>query len=135
MIPLNVICPHCKHSLMDEKHQVDGHPSVGLIADSNGRKGWVRLSALYGSYKVETEYPIPQETVVGFFCPFCEAELKSTRTCEQCGAPMAPMWLARGGVVEICTRRGCKKHLIEFEKIETALSEFYNTYSVFFKGR
>jgi len=135
MIPLKVICPHCKKSLMDEKHKIDGHPSVGIVTECNGKRGWVRLSAIYGSYEVETEHPISQGTVVRFFCPFCAAELKSTRTCEQCGAPMAPMRLVGGGIAEICTRRGCKKHLVEFENIETALKEFYNTYSVFFKGR
>jgi hypothetical protein len=39
--------------------------------------------------------------------------------------------LVQGGKVQICSRRGCKKHLIEFSDLSQEISTLYNTYEVF----
>jgi predicted RNA-binding Zn-ribbon protein involved in translation (DUF1610 family) len=79
----------------------------------NGRQGWIRLSCLYGSYNVSTEFEIPEGTVVNFICPHCSSEIQSTLDCSDCGAPMIPMLVNGGGTVQICSRRGCKNHMLD----------------------
>jgi hypothetical protein len=135
VIKVEVSCPHCKRSLMDAQHPIDGHPSIGLSIDVDGRRQWLRLSSLYGSYSIECESEIPPGKVCTFICPQCEADLTVTRQCADCQAPMVGMSFVQGGVVEICSRRGCKKHLVEFEDIETGLRAFYDAYPLFFRGR
>jgi NADH-quinone oxidoreductase subunit E len=132
-IQVNVKCPQCGKSLMDHEYKIDGHPSVKVTVEFKGKRGWVRLSSLYGSYNVAEEFPVPMGSVVRFFCPVCGSELKGTRICEQCNAPMIPLRFTEGGLVQICSRRGCKKHLIEFEDLEAELRTFYDRYSTFFR--
>jgi len=71
------------------------------------------LSSLYGSYNVESEYEIPPDTIVQMFCPHCHAEFIGGAKCGECGAPMVPMIIRGGGVVQICSRRGCKGHILD----------------------
>jgi methionyl-tRNA synthetase len=116
---------------MEEKHKIDGHPSLKVLIEYEKKKGFLRLSSLYGSYNIETEVFVPQKKIAQFFCPHCQKELKSTRICEFCQAPMVAMNFESGGIIQICSRRGCKKHLIEFDKLESELSAFYNKYGPF----
>ena len=112
---LTVSCSRCNHSLMDPDHLIDGSPSIRVTASSEGEHGWLRLSALYGSFTVESEYGIRTDTVVDFFCPHCHAELKSASRCPLCGAPMVSMIVRAGGIVQICSRRGCKGHMLDLD--------------------
>ncbi|PIP13787.1 MAG: hypothetical protein COT45_04095 [bacterium (Candidatus Stahlbacteria) CG08_land_8_20_14_0_20_40_26] len=134
MIQLNIKCPHCGKSLMDEEHTIDDHPSVNVIIEFKKKRGWLRLSSLYGSYNTESEFPIPKEEIVRFFCPYCNSNLRVSRDCERCGAPMVAMKIVGGAIVEICSRYGCKKHLIAFENLERELSAFYDAFSYSFRG-
>lgn len=116
---------------MDSERQIDNKDSIKVRIEFADKQGFLWLSSLYGSYNIESEHDIPVGTLTRFFCPLCGAELKSTRTCEECRAPMVAMNFSEGGVVQICSRRGCKKHLIEFEDLEAELRAFYNRYSPF----
>ncbi|MBI4669020.1 MAG: hypothetical protein HY747_07515 [Elusimicrobia bacterium] len=133
MIQVDLKCPHCGHSLMDEQNRIDDHPSVRVTAKFGNKKGDLRLSSLYGSYKIDISVPCPKGKVAQLFCPHCRLELKTTRICEICRAPMAAFGFKEGGTIQVCSRRGCKKHLIEFEDPEAELRLFYNKYSTFFK--
>ncbi len=113
IFPVEVSCPRCNLSLMDPDHPVDGYPSIRVTLSFGSEHGWLRLSCLYGSYTVESEYKIPQDTLVNFFCPHCHAELNGTSSCPECGARMIPLIVRRGGVVQICSRRGCKGHMLD----------------------
>jgi NADH-quinone oxidoreductase subunit E len=110
---LTVGCSRCNHSLMDPDHPIDGSPSIRVTASSEREHGWLRLSALYGSFTVESEYGIRTDAVVDFFCPHCHAELKSASACPLCRAPMVSMIVRAGGIVQICSRRGCKGHMLD----------------------
>jgi NADH:ubiquinone oxidoreductase subunit E len=110
---LTVNCPRCNHSLMEPAHPIDGSPSIRVTASSERGHGWLRLSALYGSYTVESEHGIRTDTVVDFFCPHCHAALKGAATCPLCRAPMVSMIVRPGGIVQICSRRGCKGHMLD----------------------
>ena len=111
----DVSCPRCNHSLMDPSHRIDGAPSIRVTASAEGEHGWIRLSALYGSFTVESEFGIRTDTVVDFFCPHCHAELKSPSKCPLCRAPMVTMIVRSGGILQICSRRGCKGHMLDLE--------------------
>jgi NADH-quinone oxidoreductase subunit E len=113
IFPLNVNCPHCNHSLKDETFSIDGQPSIRINISSDHNQGWLRLSCLYGSYNFACEFNIPIGSVVSFICPHCGLEFNSTLECSKCAAPMAPMPIDGGGIVQICSRRGCKNHLLD----------------------
>ncbi len=117
VFPMEVNCPRCNHSLMDTDHLVDGHPSIRVTVSFGKMHGWLCLSSLYGSYNVTSEYPIPENTVAYFFCPHCHGELLGASDCPECGEPMVRMIVRGGGVVQICSRRGCKGHTLDVDGV------------------
>jgi len=112
IFPVSVSCPHCNHSLMDERHPVDDHPSVRVTFSFGRKHGRLNMSCLYGSYNVYMQHEIPADSIVNFFCTHCHAELRSFINCPECGTYMVPMIVRGGGTVQICPRRGCKGHLL-----------------------
>lgn len=116
---------------MDSEHKIEGYPSIKVTIVYENKCGWLRLSSLYGSAVIESEYPIPEQTLTRFFCPNCGTELIGNRVCDVCNAPMVPFKFTEGGIMEVCARRGCKKHLAEFENLEADLKAFYDAYSHF----
>ena len=112
---LTVSCSRCNHTLMDPNHPIDGSPSIRVTVSFERKHGWLRLSSLYGSFVVESEYPIRTDALVDVFCPHCHAELKGASSCPLCGAPMVSMIVRAGGMVQICSRRGCKGHMLDLE--------------------
>ena len=113
IFPIEVSCPHCNHSFKDETFAIDGYPSLKINVAMDHERGWIRLSCLYGSYSASTEFEIPEGKVVNFICPHCNSEIHSTSDCSGCGAPMIPMLVDGGGIVRICSRRGCKNHMLD----------------------
>jgi NADH-quinone oxidoreductase subunit E len=113
IFPVSVQCPRCGRSLMDQFHPVDGHPSIRLRVSSNGQNGWVSLSQLYGSFNSSTDYQIPEGGLTHFRCPHCENELAGPVHCSECDAPMVPLGVEGGGVLQICCRRGCQEHMLD----------------------
>jgi NADH-quinone oxidoreductase subunit E len=113
IFPIEVACPRCNHSLMDDSVAIDGRSSIRLTASFASKHGWLRLSSLYGSYNIMAEHSIPQGTVVSLLCPHCHAELTGFPECPMCGSPMVAMLVGRGGMVRICSRRGCKNHMLD----------------------
>lgn len=129
-LALRIKCPLCQKSLMDHQHRLDDEPSVSVDISLKGRRGWLKLSSVYGSYAIESEFEIPANSVARFFCRKCQGELKSTVVCSTCLAPMVPLMLEEGGRVFICSRRGCPKHFLEFEEADNALARFYEAYNL-----
>ena len=113
VFPVAAVCSDCGSSLMDETFLLDGHPSIRLNLVSNGRRSWVRLSCLYGSHSVATEFDVPVGEIVAFVCPHCRSAMKSTVDCLECEAPMAAMNINGNGVVRVCLRRGCRGHMLD----------------------
>ena len=113
IFPIEVSCARCNHSLMDPEHQIDGHPSIRATVSFGQKHGWMCISSLWGSYNVTSKHEIPYETIVNFFCPHCHAELIGGASCSECNAPMVPMVIRGGGVVQLCSRRGCKNHILD----------------------
>lgn len=113
IFPVEVSCPRCNHALMDQGYSIDGYPSIRVTVSFGRKHGWLRLSSLYGSYNVFAEYEIPIDTLVHFFCPHCHAELQTSAACPICGASMVAMIVRGGGTVQICSRRGCRHHMLD----------------------
>ena len=113
IFPVNVSCPHCNHSLEDETFAIDGYPSIRVTISSGHKQGWLRLSCLYGSYNFVSEFDLSTGSVVTFLCPHCGVEFPSTLDCSVCYAPMVPMLVDGGGIVQICSRRGCENHMLD----------------------
>ncbi|MFH1011854.1 MAG: NAD(P)H-dependent oxidoreductase subunit E [bacterium] len=113
IFPVEVSCSHCNHSLMDPDRPIDGFPSIRITQSFGQQHGWMRLSSLYGSYNIETEYEIPYDVVLHLFCPHCHAELIGATDCPECGIQMVPMIVRGGGTVQVCPRRGCKGHILD----------------------
>jgi len=113
IFPIDVSCPHCNHRLKDETFAIDDCPSIRVTISFDHKQGWLRLSCLYGSYNFVSEFDVPAGRVVNFLCPHCYVEFRSTMDCSMCGAPMVPMLIHGGGVLQICSRRGCKNHMLD----------------------
>lgn len=113
IFPIDVSCPRCNHSLMDKTFTIDGSPSIRLTASSEGKCGWLRFSSLYGNYRCFSEHDVPADTVARFFCPHCHLDLVGPWDCPMCGAPMAPMIVRGGGMLQLCMRHGCKGHMLD----------------------
>ena len=116
IFPLTVNCSRCNHSLMDPDHLIDGYPSIKVTISYEQEHGWVRLSSLYGSYTIETGDEIPMDSIVHFFCPHCHTELIGASNCAVCNASLVPMIVQGGGIVQLCSRRGCKSHMLDLEE-------------------
>ena len=115
VFPVEVGCARCNHTLMNSNFLVDGSPSIKVTVSFGHTHGWLLLSSIYGSYNIESEHDIPVETAVDFFCPHCNASLNSVSRCGDCGASMVPMIVRGGGVLQICSRRGCKSHRLDLD--------------------
>ncbi|OQB55250.1 MAG: NADP-reducing hydrogenase subunit HndA [Deltaproteobacteria bacterium ADurb.Bin151] len=114
--PLPASCPVCKQSLLDPDYPLDGYPSVHLHVSSNGTKGGLRLSSLYGSGASVLEHPLPADSLSRFYCPHCTSELPSFSNCSECGSPMATLQVREACAWEVCTRQGCEGHLLNLNQ-------------------
>jgi len=113
IFPVEVSCARCNHSLMDSRREIDDHPAIRITVSFENKHGWFLLSSLYGSHKIASEHEIPPGTILNMFCPHCHAELIGGAKCGECEAPMVPMILRGGGVIQICARRGCNGHILD----------------------
>ena len=111
--PVDVSCAKCNHNLMNPEHLIDGYPSVHLTISFGRKHGWLRLSSLYGSSSIEIEHDRPKDTIANFFCPHCHAELTTSSNCRECAAPMVPMIVKGGGMLQVCSRKGCPGHILD----------------------
>ena len=130
LISLKLKCPVCGESLMDDSHLVDNEASILLDVEMAGKKGEIRLSSVYGSYNYVTDIEMPKGEVAKFSCPHCKNQIISDAECLSCGANMVPFYLDMGGKVTICSRSGCKNHVVEFEDLSVALKKLYQEYEL-----
>jgi len=131
VIQVNTTCPACGQSLMDAAHPLEGAPAIHARAVIDGKQVDLRLCSILGNNAIDCEEEIPHGLVVIFRCPHCDEPLTGTRLCELCSSPMAHLRMREGGGIQICCRRGCRKHVIEFENPETEVSEFYRNNPIF----
>ncbi len=127
-VSFSVKCPVCGVSLMDPEHTVDNSPGIKLNIRSYENRGNIYLSSIYGSYNYICDFTPARDEQAEFSCPACKSVLISEKKCSICKAPMVPLYLDIGGVVEFCSRAGCKNHFVEFDDLAQALNKFYQDY-------
>jgi ssDNA-binding Zn-finger/Zn-ribbon topoisomerase 1 len=127
-LSLSVKCPNCGDTFMDDKHLVDNESSIRLMIRIGDQQGIIYLSSIYGSYNYISDIPINDNEIARFICPSCQKEITSDVECLTCGANMIPFYLDMGGKVSICSRAGCKNHLVEFGDLNIALKKLYQEY-------
>ncbi len=123
IFPINVSCFHCGQSLMDTEYLLDDHASINVMIINNEEKNRMWLSGLYGNYAVRCKQDIPINKTVDFFCPHCQKELTYSVPCTLCGARMALMKVQGGGTLQICSRRGCKNHMLDLNREHSIVLE------------
>lgn len=128
LISINVKCPRCNNSLMDANTPLCGKPSILLNLTVGGRSGYVHLCSLYGSYDHHSNLEVNNGEVAEFSCPHCNAVLNIRETCDRCAAPLVMFFVDVGGRVNICSRKGCPEHHVEFEDIGETMRKFYEAY-------
>ncbi len=126
MLLLEACCPNC-NALLTEGRRVH---LDGYLRDAN-QDGAISLSAIFGEYAVETDLKIPAGAVVEFRCPICDRSLMLQTPCRLCGAPMASLNLKNGGVLEFCSRAGCRGHALggfgDVDEMMSLLNSMLNT--------
>lgn len=127
-ISLNVKCPHCGKTFMDQENQLLERPSIKLNIETDSGRGTIRLCSIYGCYEHSCDFDLKDKEIARFFCPNCNKELTSKDLCEICEAPMVPLTLQLGGKVFICSRSGCENHFVAFEDLATEVRKFYHEY-------
>ena len=120
IFPIEVSCPRCRESFKDEMFMLDGYPCLKINAVTDRRLSWVRLSCLYGSTSVATEFEMSEGTIADFVCPHCNARIRGVSDCSHCEAPMIRLPVAGGATIEICSRRGCKHHLLDLSSSQAS---------------
>ncbi len=113
IMSLHALCPHCNRNLMNSAIQLDGHPVVEVTVSFGRKHGWLRMSSVWGDHRIQSEFEIPEDALVNFFCPMCHAELRSPRLCPRCDAPTIPLLNKLGGIIRICSRVGCHEHMLD----------------------
>ncbi|HPD65816.1 MAG TPA: hypothetical protein P5050_11085 [Bacteroidia bacterium] len=127
-ITFDVNCPECGKSLMDAYNLLMDKPSIRLTIETAKGKGTIRLCSIYDCYAHTSDIEIEGGEIVNFFCPFCHENLNTEIKCELCEAPMVSFKLEMGGKVNICSRKGCKNHNVNFVDLSAALEVFYNKF-------
>lgn len=123
-LKLQLSCPNCKQSLMTPERQIDGLDAVQITAKVLDSTGDIFLSQVYGSYNKEfADVKDVEGSVIEGLCPHCNALFPIHQMCE-CGAPLFSLSLQGGGLINICSRNGCKRHSLEFENADDAFELF-----------
>ncbi len=129
-ISLNLKCPHCDASLMDQSHQINGKPSVKINIETDRERGVLWLCSVYSCMSHENNIELNEGELVRFFCPECNKSLMREIPCKICNAPMVGFNIKAGGKVNICSRKGCENHYVVFENLDAEISKFYQTYGI-----
>ena len=101
-LQVNLRCPYCKQSLMCDDQIIDGYPSIKVVIQNSNTRRMLYLSSIYGSYNIISEFNIPMDEILLFFCPDCQSSLLIKDLCDKCSAPMTFFELLQGGKVQIC---------------------------------
>ena len=129
-VNLNVKCTKCGKSLMDHKQLSLGNPSILLNIKFNDVSGQIRLCSVYGCYEHNANVKIPQDKIVDFYCPHCDALLNTDVKCKTCEASIVKFNMEIGGIVSICSRMGCTNHYVMFENLHDVIRKFHNEYGI-----
>jgi ssDNA-binding Zn-finger/Zn-ribbon topoisomerase 1 len=127
-VSLTLKCPHCDKSLMEAEVQFNNLPSIKINIETEHDRGVLWLSSIYGSNEKKLSIDIDDSEIVDMFCPACNKELAIAEICQECSAPLVSFVIKAGGIVRVCSRKGCNNHLIVFKDVSSEMSKFYYEY-------
>jgi hypothetical protein len=107
LLLLEVCCPNCQAPLTSGQQVV-----LGAHVSATEQDGEMRLSALFGDPRAETDLTVGEGDVVTYTCPSCERGLMVETPCKLCGGPLASVNLPTGEALEFCGRKGCRGHAL-----------------------
>ncbi len=70
-VSLQVKCPHCRKSLMDNDVLLHDYPSIKLNIVTPEERGVINLCSLYECFDHQSSLEIKKGTIVDFYCPIC----------------------------------------------------------------
>lgn len=103
---LETVCSACHHPLNDGEWIV-----LKLRLPGKG-EGTISLSAYFSDYSVKLPFFIEEGVLGSFSCPHCSATLNTNKHCQVCQAPLFTLGIKTGGIIDVCTRKGCKAHAL-----------------------
>ncbi len=116
---------------MNPYFTIHNKPSVKLEIKLGEETGVINLCSYYGCTDHSSTLDIKEGDVYQFFCPHCKEELISDHQCRDCNAPMIPFTMDKGGLLHMCSRRGCNSHFMNFLNVSDALRKMYNEFGYF----
>ncbi len=94
--------------LLDSQARLAGVPTIRVLRRVEEREILVHLDPVYGRANHRAAAPCEEGVIAGYLCPVCRTRLDlPERRCAECGAPMFGVQVARLGIVEWCSRKGC----------------------------
>ncbi|MDA8132050.1 MAG: ATP-binding protein [Elusimicrobia bacterium] len=102
------LCPK-RHDLLDREYRIDGMPSIRIKVRSGAEEGFLHLDPVYGLDRAGSGLPFEAGSGAAFMCPECSSSLIAPKTtCPKCGSAVYAFEVPFKGMVEGCTRPGCK---------------------------
>ncbi|MBU0475354.1 MAG: HAMP domain-containing protein [Bacteroidetes bacterium] len=96
------------HSLIDEKHKIDGFPSIKLKAKSSQNEGFIHLNPIYGKHQHHYGIQFNDNEAINLSCPQCGISLvNENKKSPTCGAPIYSLIIPGKGTIEGCTKFNC----------------------------
>jgi hypothetical protein len=109
---------------MTPERRIDGLEAIRIKAKALDSTGDIFLSQVYGSYKKEfRDAKNVKGSIIEGLCPHCDTPFPIHQMCE-CDAPLFCLSLHGGGLINICSRNGCRRHSLEFENADDAFELF-----------
>ena len=94
--------------LLDSHVRLAGVPAIRVLRRALDREAVVHLDPVYGRANHRASEACDEGVIAAYLCPACRARLDlPERHCGECGAPMFGVRVARFGLAEWCTRKGC----------------------------
>jgi hypothetical protein len=107
LLLLELYCPGCQAPLTNGEHVI-----LAAHVASTDQNGEVRLSAVFGDSRVESDLTLGEGAMVTYACPSCERSLTVDTPCKFCGGPLASANLPTGEAMEFCGREGCRGRVL-----------------------
>ncbi len=118
-------CPEgCQ--LVTSDQLINDHPSIGVRFSFNETTEMIYLDPRYGSFENTCNIEIPDNQVVSFNCPKCNASLQDEEErCLTCSTPLFVLYLPSGGILEGCLRKGCGFHKLQIVDLDAQFARLY----------
>jgi hypothetical protein len=122
----HVFCPK-GHQLISSEKTINGYPAIKMKVKKRDQEGIIYIDPVYGSFKnIEEGIKLHKGDVVGFYCPECGISLRAVgETCQLCSSPMFYASLPGGGIIELCSKKGCYYHKLKIVDAEQQIARLF----------